>query len=1177
MENVYVVYRARTRKIISKTALMAVKVCSSSILIAGMFTTGAKLEAQQQTAQVNGRIVDSTGAGVPDAMITISDPARGFVIKVKSGGSGDYTVPLLQPAEHYQIKVEHAGFKDTVEQNIVLQVAQIAKIDVTLQIGGTDEVVTVTTAPPQLDSQTSSIGQVITGQTVQDLPLNGRSTFRLIALTPGVTFNQSAFGQFGDVAVNTTFDTNFSINGGRAQSNEFLIDGVPSSAGFFDQITTLPTVDDTDQFKVEANNLSAQYGRYAGGVINVSTKSGTNGLHGDAYEFFRNSALDANDWFIKRNGGKIPPFKLNIFGGTLGGPLFIPKLYNGHDRTFYFLDYQGARRIKGSPYSVLLPTDDQKNGIFTSNIFSPFSYTLNAQNQPVRKQFNYNNQLNRIDPALFDPVALQIQKYFPKPNIPLTNGMNYQSAQSVRLAQDIFSTRIDQNVSQKYHLFGRYAYSNSGLTQPNQYGNIADAAGAVGTTSFKNQSFAFDNIYTLKPSLTLSVDYGFARWYQTRKTLSFGFDNGTLGFPSAFVGGISIPMFPTVNIAGYGGTNGQSFLSNGNDSHAILASLTKTAGHHNLVLGVDGRFHKINFFNVGSSAGTFGFAKAQTQGPVATVAGTTGDAYASFLLGFGNSGSIPIGSGVRLIDYYGAVYIQDNWRVNEKLTLNLGVRYDGESPYSDTKNHLSYFDPNVSSPVANATFPNLKGGLQYAGVGGHPSNVYTRQHNNVAPRLGFAYSPQPSTVLRGGGGISFAPLEITNNAVGTAPNLGYASSTNWNTTTDGYTPVNLLRNPYPQGLVQPKGNALGAGTQLGQALTVYTNTPPTPRSYQWNLDVQQQMSSKLVLDIGYVGSRGLYLAGPYDENTLDPKYLTLGTALTTPPVNNPFASQITIGNLSNPTIARRQLLLPFPQFLSVMETNRPYGSSTYHSAQVKLVQRETHGLTMLVSYTWSKSISNINASAAAIGSSNGTAPQNYYDLRAERGVSEIDIPQNLTFSTTYRLPFGRGGLFLNHGGAISNKLTGGYKVNAIWTELSGFPLTFSAPITGISNGRPNLTSVDPVIRGSRSNTDRVAHWFNNSLTTPSFVIPPAYRFGTVGRTYTAVRAPGVQNVDASLIKDTKFEHLNAEFRAEFFNLLNNPHFAAPNTTLNTANFGSITGLAISPPVRELQFALKLEF
>lgn len=1129
--------------------------------------------SQQLTAQLNGRVSDSQGASVPSAKVTVSDSSRGFSVTVITDANGDYVVPLLQPADHYQITVDRGGFQQTVRKDVSLQVAQTAKIDFVLQVGEVTQSVTVTGAPPLLDTQTSSIGQVITGQTVRDLPLNGRSSFRLIALTPGVVFNQSAYGQFGDIAINSTFDTNFSINGGRAQSNEILIDGVPSSAGFFDQITTIPTVDDTQEFKVESNNLSAQYGRYSGGVINVSTKSGTNDVHGTAFEFIRNSAFEANQWFIKHAGAQIPPFKLNQFGGTLGAPLVLPKIYNGRDRTFIFLDYQGSRRIQGTPYTALVPTDLQKQGIFGSaNIYNPFTTTpVGATEQ--RQQFSYMGVANTIPPGMIDPVAAAIQKYFPEPNLTGVTGKNFTSSAPSIVNQDIFSTRVDQNVSQKYHLFGRYAYSNSALTQPNAFGNIADTEGAVGTTILRNQSFAFDNIYTLTPSLVLSVDYGFARWFQSRQTLSYGFDITQLGMPATLASAATVKMFPTILIGGgFVGTNNQSYLSNGNDSHALLASVTKVAGKHTIIAGVDGRLHRINFFNVLASTGSYSFAIAQTQGPNAVVA-TGGNAYASFLIGAGSSGTIPIGSGVEMQDLYGAVYAQDNWRVTERLTLNLGVRYDGESPYVDRHNELNYFDPAVSSPAANTSFPTLTGGLQFAGVNGNPRNVYTRQRNNVAPRVGFSFNANPSTVLRGGFGISYAPLEISNNAVGFSPSLGFGSSTAWNTSNNGgYNPANLLSNPFPQGLTEPTGSSLGAGTQLGQALSVWYNSPPTPRSYQWNLDVQQQMPGDVLFDVGYVGSRGLHLTGNYNENTLNPTYLSMGSALSKQ-VPNPFQRFVSIGTLSNATVAQQQLLLPFPQFLGITVENDPYGSSVYHSLQVKVVKRASHGLTLLAAYTWSKLISNINASDSPIGTSNTTSIQNFYNLAAERSISEINIPQAFVLNSVYELPFGQGKMFGGNSGTLADKFIGGWKLNAIWTEQSGPPLTFSAAITGIANGRPNLTGVNPAISGKRSNAQRVSEWFNIG----AFTTPPAYTFGNVRRTFTQVLGPGLQNLDASLIKNTQFEKANMELRAEFFNVTNTPHFSPPDTTVQDASFGAISGTVVSPPQREIQFALKLNF
>jgi hypothetical protein len=633
--------------------------------------------AQQQTASLTGQVTDSTGAAIPGAQVTVGDPLRGTKITVSTDERGNYIFPELQPGDHYQIAVTKQGFKATVQRDVILQVAQAAKIDFKVDIGDVNQSVTVSAAPPQLDTQTSSLGQVITGQTVENLPLNGRSTFRLIALTPGVTFSQSAYGQFGDVAVNTTWDTNFSINGGRAQANEILIDGVPSSAGFFDQITTLPIVDETQEFKVQSNNLSAQYGRYSGGAINVTTKSGTNEFHGNVFEFLRNSAFDANDWFNKRAGNPIAPFRMNQFGGTIGGPISIPHVYNGHDRTYFFASYQGTRRLKGSTFIGTIPTDAEKAGNFSAaglkTIYNP--YTTNPTTK-IRTAFPGN----AITPSLLDPVALKMIAFYPEPNTGGAGAVvnNFLSNSPVIVHQDVASLRIDQNVTQKYHLSGRYAYSRTPLTQPNTFGNVASpGASAVGTTTFTNQSFAFDNLYAFSPTLLLNVNYGFARWFQVRQTLSYGFNNASLGFPSTLVSAITIPMFPAINIGGgYSGFANQSYLNNGNDSHALLVSATKLLGRNNLTFGADGRMHRINFFNVSNSAGSYSFAIAQTQGPNATQA-TNGNAFASFLLGFGSSGTIPIGSGVELQNYYGAIYAQDDIRLTQKLTVNIGVRYDG--------------------------------------------------------------------------------------------------------------------------------------------------------------------------------------------------------------------------------------------------------------------------------------------------------------------------------------------------------------------------------------------------------------------------------------------------------------------------------------------------------------------
>jgi hypothetical protein len=1152
-----------------------------------LMATGLTLSgrAQQQTAELTGRITDTSGAAIPGATVTITNPAHGVRVVVQSGDRGGYTAPLLPPAEGYEIAVSRPGFQEVRRVGITLQVAQVAEVDLSLTVGAVTQTVTVTGAPPLLDTQTSSVGQVIPTRTITSLPLNGRSSFRLIQLTPGVTFNKSAYGQFGDVPVNTTWDANFSISGGQAQSNEILIDGIPSSVGFFNQITTIPTVDDTQEFKVQSDSLPAEYGRFGGGVVNVTTKSGTNDLHGTVFEFLRNSALDANDYFDNRAGRKLPAFKMNQFGAAVGGPVVIPHLYNGHNKTFFFGDYQGTRRIQGATFLGTVPTLAQRSGDFSQTynaagklvtIYNPFSTAQNPTNpaQYVRSPFPGNI----IPQSMLDPVALKILSYCPLPNTKgaaYTNGNNYISNAPMTVYQDAGSARIDQSVNQHYHFFGRFGWLLTNLTQPNTFGNIASGgAGAVGTTKFHSWSFAFDNTIPISPTLLLTVDYGYARWFQSRQTLSYGFDNAKLGFPSSFVSQVGIPMFPAINVTGYSAMNGQSYLVNGNDSHSLLGSVTKILNRHTIVAGTDVRLHLINFFNVQASAGTFSFTPAQTQGPNPnTASAAAGNALASFLIGAGNSGSMPIGAGSALRDWYFAGYAQDDFRVSRKLTVNLGVRYETESPYTDRHNRLNYFDTSVASPARNSQFPDLTGGLVFAGANRH-SRVYDWNTWQFSPRLGFAYQMFPTTVVRGGIGQVYAPLELSNNAVGFVPTTGFSSSTAWETSLDGgLTPHNLLSDPYPQGLVQPAGASLGAATSLGQALSVWDAHPKSPESYQWNFGVQQQLPSDILVEAAYVGSRGLHLTHNFDINTLDPKYLSLGTALQAQ-VPNPFQPYVTVGALSHPTVTRQQLLLPYPQYGAISVENRTWGGSNYQSAQFKVDKRTSHGVSFLAAYTISKWMSNVTSQDANIGPTNATGVQSFYDLAAEKSLSENDTPQSLILNVVGTLPFGRGQRFLGRSSGLLEKLIGGWTASGILTEQSGLPLVLTAPVTD-GGSRPNwVPGASPRLSSSRSNSEKVAEWFN----TAAFSLPPAFTFGNVSRTIGSARGPALHNLDFAVEKRTQLlERLNMQFRAEAFNLTNTAHFGMPNTSMNSVTFGQISSVLASPPPRQVQFAVKFLF
>lgn len=1156
-------------------------------MLCSILPAGPRVFAQQQTGELTGKISDSSGAAIAGATVTILNTNHAIKVVVPSDNLGHYVAPLLPPASNYQISVTKQGFNTVVRKGITLQVAQVAQVNITLPVGSVAQSVTVTGAPPLLDTQTSSVGQVIPARTIVNLPLNGRSSFRLIQLTPGVTFNQGANGQFGDVPVNSTWDSSFAINGGRSQSNAILIDGVPSTTGFFDQITTIPSIDDTQEFKVQSNNMSAEYGRYSGGVVNVTTKSGTEQIHGTLFEFLRNSALDANDYFDKEHGRPVPPFKMNQFGYAVGGPVLFPKIYNGHGKTFFFTDLQETRRNQGATFLGTVPTDQQRQGDFSSTynsagklvtIYNPFSTRPNpaVPGQYIRDPFAGN----KIPQNMLDPVALKIISFYPEPNTtgsPFTNANNYISNAPMIVDQDAGSARIDQNVNPMYHLFGRFGWSLTSLSQPNTYGNVASpGAAAVGTTQFHNWSFALDNTIAFSPTLLLTLDYGWARWFQSRQTLSYGFNNASLGFPTSLVNSIQIPMFPAINVGGgYSGMSGQSYLLNGNDTHSFLASLTKIHGRQTIRTGIDLELHLINYFNVQASGGTYNFAIAQTQGPNPNVAtALAGNGFASLLLGAGNSGSMPIGAGVELKDWYYAGYVQDDVQLTDKLTFNLGFRYETESPYTDRHNKLNYFDPNVPSPAANSQFPDLKGGLVFAGVNGNSRSVYRWNRLQFEPRVGFAYSLFHNTVVRGGFGTVYAPLEISNNAVGFSPSGGFSSSTSWVTSLNGgLNPYNLLSNPFPQGLVQPSGSSLGAGTLLGQGISAWDNTPQTPASYQWNFGIQHQFPSNTLVDIAYVANRGLHLTSNFDLDQLNPSYLSLGTALQAQ-VPNPFQSYVKIGPLSNPTVSRRQLLLPYPQFTDVTTVNSTWGGSNYQSMQLKVDKQTTHGVSVLAAYTVSKWLSNVNENESATGPGQGSTTQNYYDLAAEKSLSEADIPQSLIVNVVALLPFGPGRAILGSATGVTAKLVGGWGASGILTLQSGVPLVFSAPIVGGGN-RPNyVPGVSPKLSSSRSPAAKAAEWFN----TAAFALPPPFTFGDVPRTESIARGPGLQNLDFALLKDTQLtRRLQMQFRAEAFNLTNTSHFNLPDTGVSDSTFGQINSVLPSPPPREIQFAVKFNF
>ncbi len=1135
--------------------------------------------SQSQTAQIIGTITDQTGAVIAEASVAVLNTATAVKRDTTSNQVGNYAIPMLPPGS-YQVTVTKKGFRPVTRGGVELEVSQVARVDFMLGVGTMSENITVTSEAPVLTQDTSSLGQVVDAAKIANIPLNGRSPFRLVQLTPGVLSAPSADGQFGDIPVNTTFDSNFSINGGRHQSNEVLIDGVPATAGFFNQMTTIPTVEAAQEFKVESNNLSAEWGRFGGGVINVSTRSGSNEWHGAALEFLRNNALDSNEFFNKAGGKPIPPFRMNQFGGSIGGPLSLPKLYSGRNRTFFFADYQGTRWRRGDVFTTTIPTERQRSGDFTQ--------TFNSAGQPM---LVYDPVSTRSDPArpgqsirdLFpggiipqnriDPIARNVVTYYPQPNTvgdPVSHLNNFISNAKRIIDQNQLSGRVDHNVGERYRTFFRVAGNNTNLTQPDYYGNVATpGTGAVGTTPFHQRTVAWDHSYNISPTLLADVRYGFARWYQIRQTRSYGFDATRLGYPASVVKQFQEPVFPSISVESYGGLGGSAYTLTGNDAHTLLASVSKYAGRHNLKSGVDLRLRRLNYFDVNGAAGLYSFTRAFTRGPDPNVVyANSGVGVASLLLGTATSGSVPKNAGVAMQNWYASGYVQDDIRLRHNLTLNLGLRYETESPLLERYNQLMTFDTTLSSPAKNAQYPNLAGGIRFAAVNGFPRNVYAQDKNNFAPRAGIAWLVAPRTVFRSGIGLFYAPMEMTNNATGYSPSLGFSARTPMVASLNGMNPFRFLNDPFPDGLLTPTGSSLGASTYLGQGVTCWDAKARTPYVWQWNSTLQREVGWGIVMEAAYSASRGVKLTRGRDMNFLDPQYLSLGTKLQGL-VNNPFYGTISEGTLAQPRVAQRQLLLPFPQFSGVSVINSTSGNSTYHALNLKAQKRFRAGFTFLLAYTAGKLITDMNNQLGPIGQNNGSSVQNWQNLRLERSVSEMDVSQQFSASYVYELPFGpKKRLFGSVRGAAA-VLAGGWQFNGVATRRTGFPLAMEASITGGGN-RPNSTGTSAAFDQSRPRNQQLAQWFDTS----QFILPAAYSMGNVGRTLPDVRGPSLTNFDMSLFKNQKLsERLTAQFRFEYFNIFNTPHFWMPNTSMGSLQFGRITGTTGLPRVGQVGLRL----
>jgi hypothetical protein len=1091
--------------------------------------------AQAAKGAISGEVRDPSGSIVPNGHIRLTEIRTNQKYSTRTDGSGFYAIINLAPGA-YTLAVEANGFKRFTQQGIHLATGESIRVDAALTIGNLSESIIITAEAPLLRSESGSLGQVVSNRSIIELPLNGRNFLGLVGLASGVANPPGG-------------STTPRMNGGRPRTNEYLYDGISVLQPEPGQVAFYPIMDAIQEFKLEVNSPSAEFGRFNGGVVNLTTKSGTNQFHGSLFEFFRNEALNARNLFAPETAANPnkPVFRRNQFGGVLGGPIV-------KDKAFFFVDYQGTRQLISRVRTSNVPTLLQRQGIFTEaingvvpTIYDPSTTAAKTGGGYTRAPFA-NNKLTSMD-----PVAVALLNRFPLPTKSGTAN-NYSRSGNEPDDLDQFDVRIDQRFSTRDHLFGRYSYSidKSNPVTPLPDGSGSISSGFIGENSTLGQSLASGYIHSFSERTANELRIGYTRRAVTQVGTKLDATPSEVlsipGIPSNAAFSNILPTF-TINGVQQLGSPSNASLNSRTDVTEIVDTVSFLRGRHTIKAGLDFRWERLDIIQPPQPTGVFNFSTVGTDLP--GVSGT-GNALASFLLGQVNAFSIDLQQKViRPRAHIQEYFIQDDWKATRNLTVNAGLRYTLNFPSTEVDNQGTVFNLNTQQ-------------LDYLGKNGFPDSARELHKANFGPRLGLAYRLTDQTVLRSGYALVFIEMAgITTPFIN--PQFPFIQTAT-NRTLDNVNPAFILS----KGPGIPS-RSLTPDAGLGQG--VYTVDRHLGSGYvqQWNLTIEREIFRNFIFEIAYAGNKITHLGIPDTNiNQLTADQLQAGSSLTKS-VTNPYYGTIPRqSSLGNPTISQAQLLKPYPKFTTVSFFRNNVGNSHYDSMQAKLERRASKGIAFLISYTRSKLLDD----ASSVFSSSiytGPAVTNYpvadsFNRHLERDVSSGDMPNVFAGSVTYDLPFGPG-----HGidaAGLIGKLAGGWKVNAIVSIQSGVPLsvtqaTNNNSFAGFSVQRPNRVA-DPIL-----DNPSTAMWFN----TAAFQTAPQFTLGTSSR--NPVRGPGYRNMDLALIKQTRLrETTNIEFRTEFFNFTNTPPLSAPAVVLGNAGFGSITS-AGDP--RVIQFGLKVNF
>jgi hypothetical protein len=1116
--------------------------------------------AQEYRATVLGTVTDPGGAVVPAARVVITNNGTDVASRTQTNAEGAYQLPYLQPGT-YTLDVTHPGFKTYQRGPIELHVDDHAQIDIKLEIGRANEQVTVTAETPILEEANGSIGQVVSGDQINTLPLDGHNPFSLMNLGAGVSYT-------GSLLYSRPFDNgaiaDFSINGGVSGTNEYQIDGVSNNANTGrSNLAYVPPAEATQEFRVQSNVYDAQMGRTAGGVVNVSIKPGGNKFHGAAYEYLRRTDMNANQFASNAAGQPRAPRNVDQYGGEVDGPVHIPHLYNGRDRTFFMFALEQYREITPQPVLGSVPTAEQRAGDFSqtftaaNKLYTIYDPLLQANNpayvstkptstsnfQHIRTPFPGN----RIPSSRFEPIALNVLKDIPLPNQtgdPVTHLNNWFGANAGEAnAYRNMISRVDHTLTPAWRMFARWNHNNrdGGVIDYNDWGTVATRKIHAGR---RNDGGVIDLVGTITPSAIFTARAGYNRFLQTSTYTPI--DISSLGFPKSFVNQLQIPdTYPMFTFENYLQTGISQWDIIPSETYSAQAGMNHSLGKHTLKYGVEYRIMHYASLGRANASGTFAFTRSQTSITPDIVDPASGNAIASFLLGTMNAASSTINATPYASWKYPVAFVQEDWRILRNLTLNFGFRWDYESPVTERYDRQTRgFDFYSPSPIQVNGLA-LHGGLLFAGQGSVPPGAFRKDWDNFQPRFGYAWKPVPSKriVVRGGLGRSYLPTTDIGNAV------GFSQTTNAETSTVEGLSLRVLSNPFPSGLTQPPGAGRGLGTLAGDNISFSDPGRSIPYVWQYSTGIQVEILNGILIDATYSGSQTRSLPVSKNINTLTADQLALGTSYLNAGLPNPFYNVLPASTPrgTSSSVQRRVLLLPWPQFGSISENNISYGSAWYNSVQLKLEKRFKHGISALITYANSKNMTEI-------------AWLNPQDRYLSRELAAYDIPQRLVFSGMLEAPFGRNKQWLNHG--LASKLAGGWQMTFSGTIQSGPPIAM--PDYYIY-GNPQLPSDQQTLN----------HWFNTSP--QIWVQRPSDTLRTAKLYSPNIRRNTAPQVSTTLLRNFRFrERNNIQFRLSAFNLTNTPIFGNPNNNPASPLFGVVPITQINLP-RALELGFRYAF